>query len=236
MLKSATSPLFMVWRISRNQVDWDQRIAFAEVLGANVITNQQFAVAFPTHHPLHPNYPNDRATAEGEALICDGDVILNLDWLNFGGTLQAAGTSVQKSLASPWMISIPTDGHSTIMSCPRLICQFWRRPTVLSHWPCRSWTQARSELTRSRLVRRRPGWVPSTSYLSVLPWTRRSGIVPRHMCVFPSVGRYRRSESMACSTILAVMVARVSAPVPAWWWVRPWRSRGRLPEAIIGRR
>ena len=162
MLKSAMSPLIMAGWVSRNQVDWDRRIAFAEALDANVITNQRIAAAFPTHHPLHPNHLNYQTTTDGETLIRDTDVILNLDWLDFGGHCKPWETSVQKSSASPWTISIRTDGHSTITSCPRLICQSWRRLTVLSHWPCSSWTQAKSGLTQSRPVRRRLGRLPST--------------------------------------------------------------------------
>jgi len=111
MLKSATSPLIMVGRVSRNQADWDRRIAFAEALGANVITNQRIAAAFPTHHPLHPNHLNYRTTAEDEALIREADVILNLDWLDFGGTIQAAG-GVGAKIASISMAALYPSGWS----------------------------------------------------------------------------------------------------------------------------
>ncbi len=111
MLKSATSPLIMVGRVSRNQADWDRRIAFAEALGANVITNQRIAAAFPTHHPLHPNHLNYRTTAEDEALIRGADVILNLDWLDFGGTINAAG-GVGAKIISISMDDLNSNGWS----------------------------------------------------------------------------------------------------------------------------
>ena len=111
MLKSATSPLIMVGRVSRNQADWDRRIAFAEALGANVITNQRIAAAFPTHHPLHPNHLNYRTTAEDEALIREADVILNLDWLDFGGTINAAG-GVGAKIVSISMDDLNSNGWS----------------------------------------------------------------------------------------------------------------------------
>jgi thiamine pyrophosphate-dependent acetolactate synthase large subunit-like protein len=111
MLKSATSPLIMAGRVSRNQADWDRRIAFAESLDANVITNQRIAAAFPTHHPLHPNHLNYRTTADDEALIRGADVILNLDWLDFGGTLQAAG-GVGAKIISVSMDDLNSNGWS----------------------------------------------------------------------------------------------------------------------------
>lgn len=111
MLKSAKAPLIMAGRVSRSQTDWDRRIAFAEALGANVITNQRTAAAFPTHHPLHPNYLNYRTTAADEALIREADVILNLDWLDFGGTLQTAG-DVGAKIISVSMDDLNSNGWS----------------------------------------------------------------------------------------------------------------------------
>ena len=99
MLKAAKSPLIMAGRVSRNQSDWDRRVALAEALGARVITNQRTAAAFPTHHLLHPNHLNYRTTADDEALIRNADVILNLDWLDFGGTLHAAGGTDAKIIS-----------------------------------------------------------------------------------------------------------------------------------------
>jgi thiamine pyrophosphate-dependent acetolactate synthase large subunit-like protein len=99
MLKKSKFPLIMAGRVSRGQEDWDRRVAFVEALGANVITNQRTAAAFPTHHPLHPNDLNYRTTANDNNLIQKADVILNLDWLDFGGTLQAAGGTDAKIIS-----------------------------------------------------------------------------------------------------------------------------------------
>ena len=99
MLKTSKFPLIMAGRVSRGQEDWDRRVAFVEALGANVITNQRTAAAFPTHHPLHPNDLNYRTTANDNNLIQKADVILNLDWLDFGGTLQAAGGTDAKIIS-----------------------------------------------------------------------------------------------------------------------------------------
>ena len=91
LLKNAKSPLIMAGRVSRDREDWDRRVALAEALGAKVITNQRLGAAFPTHHPLHPGNLNYRTTEMDNDLIRGADVILNLDWLDFGGTLQVAG-------------------------------------------------------------------------------------------------------------------------------------------------
>lgn len=111
MLRAAKSPLIMAGRVSRSQADWDRRVAFAEALRANVITNQRIAAAFPTHHPLHPNHLNYRTTADDEALIRGADVILNLDWLDFGGTLQTAG-EVDAKIISVTMDDLNSNGWS----------------------------------------------------------------------------------------------------------------------------
>ncbi len=99
MLKEAKFPLIMAGRVSRGQADWDRRVAFVEALGANVITNQRTAAAFPTHHPLHPNHLNYRTTENDNKLIREADVIVNLDWLDFGGTLQSAGGTNAKVIS-----------------------------------------------------------------------------------------------------------------------------------------
>jgi len=115
LLQAAKAPLIMAGRVSRSQEAWDRRIAFAEALGAKVITNQRIAAAFPTHHPLHPNHLNYRTTAADEALIRDADVILNLDWLDFGGTLQTAaqtGGAVTAKIISVSMDDLNSNGWS----------------------------------------------------------------------------------------------------------------------------
>ena len=115
LLQAAKAPLIMAGRVSRSQAAWDRRIAFAEALGAKVITNQRIAAAFPTHHPLHPNHLNYRTTAADEALIREADVILNLDWLDFGGTLQTAaqtGGAVTAKIISVSMDDLNSNGWS----------------------------------------------------------------------------------------------------------------------------
>jgi thiamine pyrophosphate-dependent acetolactate synthase large subunit-like protein len=90
LLQEARRPLFLLGRLSRDQQDWDRRVALAERYGARVITDLKNGAAFPTDHPLHPAPPGiflPRASAE---LIGAADVIVSLDWVDLGGTLAAA--------------------------------------------------------------------------------------------------------------------------------------------------
>jgi len=83
MLVGAEQPLILAGRVSRGAAAWSSRIALAEALGADVVTDLKVAAAFPTDHPLHPGNPmlvfaDDRSLS----LIRDADVILSLDWVD----------------------------------------------------------------------------------------------------------------------------------------------------------
>ena len=60
----------------------------AEALDARVITDLKIGAAFPTDHPLHLGAPGADADAEGLAALAEADVILSLDWVDLGGTLE----------------------------------------------------------------------------------------------------------------------------------------------------
>jgi thiamine pyrophosphate-dependent acetolactate synthase large subunit-like protein len=87
-LRSAESPVILMGRMSRDQGDWDRRVALAEALDAPVLTSLHDAASFPTDHRLHPIGPRFRPTAETSALLKEADVILSLDWLDLGGYLK----------------------------------------------------------------------------------------------------------------------------------------------------
>jgi thiamine pyrophosphate-dependent acetolactate synthase large subunit-like protein len=83
LLAGAERPLILAGRVSRDEEAWRQRVALAELLGADVLTDQKVGAAFPTDHPLHGTdpylvYTDDR----GEELIRDADVVLSLDWVD----------------------------------------------------------------------------------------------------------------------------------------------------------
>jgi thiamine pyrophosphate-dependent acetolactate synthase large subunit-like protein len=83
MLVAAEHPVILAGRVSRDEKAWTARIALAEMLGADVVTDMKVAAAFPTDHPLHPGDPmlvfaDERSLAS----IRDADVILSLDWVD----------------------------------------------------------------------------------------------------------------------------------------------------------
>ena len=83
LLIAAERPLILAGRVSRDESAWAERIAFAEVLGADVVTDLKVAAAFPTDHPLHPGEPMlVFADERSLALIREADVIVSLDWVD----------------------------------------------------------------------------------------------------------------------------------------------------------
>lgn len=83
LLVGARHPVILAGRVSRDEQAWAARIALAEALGADVVTDLKVAAAFPTDHPLHPGDPmlvfaDERSLAS----IRDADVIMSLDWVD----------------------------------------------------------------------------------------------------------------------------------------------------------
>ncbi len=96
MLKDARSPVVLLGRVSRDESDWDTRVALAETIGAPVLTGIQNPAAFPTEHPLHLlPVCGDRRSAAEQALISRADAILSFDWLDLAGFLRGASGSAQ---------------------------------------------------------------------------------------------------------------------------------------------
>src|SRR5690606_10898570 len=90
LLSDARNPVMLPGRVSRSLAAWNTRIALAEKLNMRVLTQIKVGAAFPTDHPLHAAPPANRLPAEVRALVASADVILSLDWLDLGGTLQQA--------------------------------------------------------------------------------------------------------------------------------------------------
>jgi len=91
-LGQARRPLILFGRASRDEGDWDRRVALAERYGALVLTDLKNGAAFPTVHPLHPNPPGIFLPATSAELIGAADLILSLDWTDLAGTLSAAAS------------------------------------------------------------------------------------------------------------------------------------------------
>ena len=91
-LGQARRPLFLFGRASRDERDWDRRVALAERYGALVLSDLKNGAVFPTSHPLHPDPPGIFLPAASAELIGAADLILSLDWTDLAGTLSAAAS------------------------------------------------------------------------------------------------------------------------------------------------
>jgi thiamine pyrophosphate-dependent acetolactate synthase large subunit-like protein len=106
-LGQARRPLFLLGRLSRDERDWDRRVALAERHGALVISDLKTGAVFPSAHRLHPNAPGLFLPAESAQLIGDADLIVSLDWIDLAGTISAAAAHGHP--ASGRIISCTTD-------------------------------------------------------------------------------------------------------------------------------
>jgi len=92
ILKGAKRPLIVIGRVSRSLEAWDARIALAEALGAQVLTDLKTGASFPTDHPLHLGPPGTiRPTDEQIKTIGKADVIMSIDCVDLGGMFKSAG-------------------------------------------------------------------------------------------------------------------------------------------------
>jgi thiamine pyrophosphate-dependent acetolactate synthase large subunit-like protein len=107
LLGQARRPLFLLGRLSRDQQDWDRRVALAERHGALVISDLKTGAVFPSAHRLHPNAPGLFLPAESAQLIGDADLIISLDWIDLAGTISAAAAHGHP--ASARIVSCTTD-------------------------------------------------------------------------------------------------------------------------------
>jgi thiamine pyrophosphate-dependent acetolactate synthase large subunit-like protein len=107
LLSQARRPLFLLGRLSRDEQDWDRRVALAERHGALVISDLKTGAVFPSAHRLHPNAPGLFLPAESAQLIGDADLIISLDWIDLAGTISAAAAHGHP--ASARIVSCTTD-------------------------------------------------------------------------------------------------------------------------------
>lgn len=90
LLRQASRPLILCGRVDASRSAWDARIGLAERTGARVISDLKTRAAFPTDHPLHVGMPGRSLGDESAAALREADVVLALDWIDLGGTLQQA--------------------------------------------------------------------------------------------------------------------------------------------------
>ena len=91
-LARAKRVVLLVGRTTRDHEAWQRRIELAERLGASVHTHLKLPAAFPSTHPLHREPPQPIASPQLQDDLRGGDVVLALEWLDLGGTLERAGT------------------------------------------------------------------------------------------------------------------------------------------------
>jgi thiamine pyrophosphate-dependent acetolactate synthase large subunit-like protein len=89
-LCDARRPVILAGRVSRDEDDWQRRVALAEHCGATVLTDFKVGAAFPTRHPLHGAAPGYFMSEEGLAILREADVVVSLDWVDLAGTLRSA--------------------------------------------------------------------------------------------------------------------------------------------------
>ena len=90
MLSAAERPVILMGRVSRDEAAWAERMALAETLNAQVLTDLKLGAAFPTNHRLHAAAPGFFLSPASAAVLKGADVVLSLDWLDLGGTLKQA--------------------------------------------------------------------------------------------------------------------------------------------------
>jgi thiamine pyrophosphate-dependent acetolactate synthase large subunit-like protein len=90
LLRNAHRPVILMGRGSRSEQAWRDRVALAEALGAQVVTDLKIGAVFPTDHPLHAGAPATFPVHDAAQAIAASDVILSLDWVDLAGALKAA--------------------------------------------------------------------------------------------------------------------------------------------------
>ena len=89
LLKGAKNPLMLVGRVSRSLERWNERVALAEALNCQVMSDLKIGTGFPTDHPLHAGPPSTTALGpKAIEAIKNADVILSLDWVDLAGLLK----------------------------------------------------------------------------------------------------------------------------------------------------
>lgn len=89
ILAAARNPVFLMGRVSRSEQDWNARVALVERLGARVLADFKTPAAFPAAHKAMAGHAGYFPDSEARQALAAADVIVNLDWVDFAGTLRA---------------------------------------------------------------------------------------------------------------------------------------------------
>jgi len=108
LLAAAERPVILLGRVSRSNEDWVRRVALAELLQAQVITDLKNSAGFPTAHPQHVGPPGAFLSPEASAAVRAADVVLMLDWVDPGGAFKQA---LQGAPCTAKVIQVSLDMH-----------------------------------------------------------------------------------------------------------------------------
>ncbi|MBT3990076.1 MAG: thiamine pyrophosphate-binding protein [Rhodospirillaceae bacterium] len=126
MIEQAKAPVILSGRLSRTDTSWQNRIDFAERIGARVFTSVGVGASFPTNHALHADEIGFAFSESTRPIIEAADLIIGLEWRDLGGTLktewptgenlpQVINCSMDHQIANGWSMDYyslaPADIH-----------------------------------------------------------------------------------------------------------------------------
>lgn len=109
LLDGAQDVVVLMGRMSRDPAAWRRRIDLVERLGARVITDFKTGATFPTAHPATVGKAGYFPDPDAKAAIAAAKIIVNFDWLDFGGTLRSVFGSGQVPAK---VVSASLDSHA----------------------------------------------------------------------------------------------------------------------------
>lgn len=105
LIAAAKQPVLLCGRASRDIEAWDQRVAFAETIGAAVFGEYNSATTFPRSHPLYAATLDFTIRGTVPDALRHADLVISLDWTDLGGTLEQLWGRNQR----PRVISVSND-------------------------------------------------------------------------------------------------------------------------------
>jgi thiamine pyrophosphate-dependent acetolactate synthase large subunit-like protein len=90
LLAKAQRPVILFGRGRRTLEAWNQRVALAERLGAQMLSDLKAGAMVPTDHPLHADAPFNTLTPKAKAALRQADLVLSIGWIDLDGVLRQA--------------------------------------------------------------------------------------------------------------------------------------------------
>jgi thiamine pyrophosphate-dependent acetolactate synthase large subunit-like protein len=112
LIVQARKPVFLFGRGSRRQVDWDRRVALAELVGASVLTAFHERAVFPTDHGLHIGPPVRHLKPSTKEMMLAADLVISFDWLDLNGLLQKVVSRTDTLSAKVIHVSVDSELHN----------------------------------------------------------------------------------------------------------------------------